>query len=150
MAPVCQVQPWELKQVLPVVRSFFDEGQFPGTWKDEHWLNFWHGIITAKLGCMFIGPAGGREVHGALAAFCTPSHVNGDLCAQEVFWYVLPEHRGGRLALQLFNAFEKWAAEQGARTITVGHLAAINPDQMRRFYEKRGYHLLEHHYLKTT
>ena len=68
------------------------------------------------------------------------------LIASGLLWYVEPEARALGIGEQLFACFERWAREQGARSIQVMPLAYKG--STRGFFEKRGYVLVEEHFLK--
>jgi len=89
------------------------------------------------------------EQDGALVgmmALTTYTHpMNGDTIATEIVWWIQPEARGGRSALQLFKAGEAWAREQGATTFQM-----IAPsDQVGAFYERLGFTKIEVHYQRS-
>jgi len=66
--------------------------------------------------------------------------------AAVVFWYSRPGHRGN--GIRLFNAFENWACQIGAKRLSVGHLARLMPEKFEKFYHRRGYELNEFNYSK--
>lgn len=68
---------------------------------------------------------------------------NSHWIAQELFWW-----SEGREGLRLLGALEDWAAEHchSLRMIT---LKAVSPERMGVLYERRGYRLIEHGYLKV-
>jgi len=71
---------------------------------------------------------------------------NKALTASAIFWYSRPGHRGN--GIRLFNAFENWALQIGAKRLSVGHLARLLPNKFEKFYRRRGYELNELHYTK--
>lgn len=54
--------------------------------------------------------------------------------------YVVPEHRGGSIALRMIRMLEAWARERGAEGVLLGQSTGIgDTDRVRRFYERLGY-----------
>lgn len=67
--------------------------------------------------------------------------------------YILPEKRGGLTALKLIREFEEWARVLGCVQIFLGvhredDLAAM--ERTGKLFEKIGYSLAGHYYVKTT
>lgn len=88
--------------------------------------------------CLFIG----RQ--GAIGGMVAPHPFNHSTkIADELFWW--SERREG---LRLLRAYEEWAASHGA-VIRMTALEAIEPERMKRFYERRGYRPLERAYVRV-
>lgn len=68
------------------------------------------------------------------------------LLAIETFWFVLPEYRGK--GLLLWDELEKIANEQKCNAIAMIHLEDSSPEILSRLYRRRGYVLVEKHYVK--
>ena len=43
---------------------------------------------------------------------------------------------------------EQWAKEKGCAEIRMGHLSDLNPEKVRRFYQRMGYRQVETNYAK--
>ncbi len=86
----------------------------------------------------------GRTV-GLLVAAASELPFSDTKQASESIWYVEPEYRNSRYGLDLYAAFEYWAHGIGAVVI---HSAAPKDVPLGRFYNRRGYKLLEHVYIK--
>lgn len=81
---------------------------------------------------------------GFLAAQIAPFMFGTEPVANEVAWYVLPEHRESNVGGELLEAFEFWAKKQNCKFITLSCL----DESVARFYESRDYKLLERAYVK--
>lgn len=68
--------------------------------------------------------------------------------ATELLWYVKPEYRRGKYALQMVREFEKWAKAEGCHMISMGNMANEYMDRTGKFYERIGYKLSEQTYFK--
>ncbi len=59
------------------------------------------------------------------------------------YFYVLPAHRGGKVAAGLLRQLAAWFVEQGARRVCVD----VGNDRARRFYTRHGAAPLGRHWL---
>lgn len=82
---------------------------------------------------------------GVLAAQAGTLPLAPIKAASELIWWIEPDFRG-RSAIQMLNAYEEWAREQGcAYTNMVG----LGSDPLTgRLYERRGYQAAERHFMK--
>ena len=94
----------------------------------------------------------GKGQDGAVAmaaALAYPCWFDSDhLSAQEMFWWVEPEHRGGLMGTQLHNGLEDWARGKGCLTMEMGALETLRPEALAHLYKRRGYGLKEHMFIK--
>lgn len=135
--------PWEEEDMLPIAQQFHAEANLGGTFDPAFCLAAWRSLGTQRAAFALYK---GDQVVGVLAGFIAPQFMTGALIAQEMFWYVLPEHRGSISGVRMFHEFEKWATERKAYGIIMASLAA-NPS-VEELYKKRGYCHIESHYLK--
>lgn len=78
--------------------------------------------------------------HGMAAAMAYPCWFNRKhLTAQELFWWVEPEARGGSLGEELRQGLEDWAREKGCLTMEMGALDTSRPEVLARYYAQQGY-----------
>ncbi len=88
------------------------------------------------------------EVDGALrglfAASVTISPLSPVRLAQELVFWVNPQHRGRAPALML-SAYEKWARDQGC---AAAGLSGLNDPRVSRFFGVEGFSLSENKFLK--
>lgn len=66
--------------------------------------------------------------------------------AVETFWLMLPKHRGG--GVRLMAEFERIARESGCDECAMIHLKDSFPTELEHLYIRRGYHMVEKHYIK--
>lgn len=89
--------------------------------------------------CLFVGDS------GAIGGMVAPHPFNhAQPIADELFWW-----SEGRDGLRLLEAYENWATERGA-VVRMTALEAVNPERMKRFYERRGYQPLERAYVRVN
>jgi GNAT superfamily N-acetyltransferase len=109
-----------------------------GVWM--RWLSNGAGIVFALKK--------DERIIGGLGAIKMPDIHSGLLTAVETFWFVNPEDRGD--GLKLLDAYEKWAEESGCKRVAIIHLADSFPEVLEKIYRRRGYELIESHYVKET
>jgi GNAT superfamily N-acetyltransferase len=99
-------------------------------------------------GGLFVAEVNG-EVVGMVGGMVYPFYFDADhLTGQEVFWWVMPEHRKGRIGLELLQALEEWAKARGAKSLSMVSLDRLNPEQVARMYSAAGYRASEHTFIK--
>ena len=102
--------------------------------------------VVRDAGTILLAEVDGQAV-GLLALLAADHPLNGRPYAEELAWWVEPEHRGGHLGAALLAEAEAWAAAQG-----LGLLKMVAPepvDGLGAFYEARGYRPLERAYVKA-
>lgn len=87
----------------------------------------------------------GQPAAGVLMARTFQHPFGAGLWAKETVWFISPAARG-RSALQMLDAYETWAREQGC--VTIG-MASLVTNDVSRIYERRGYAPAETHFLKA-
>lgn len=135
----------EVPVMLEGARQFFAEGKLHGEFNPESFITGWRQFLDVNIGIL-IGAFEGEKFCGAIGGSVFPDFPTGDLVASEFFWYCLPETRGA--GLRLFKAFERKAKERNAKRIIMVHLANLNSGEMGRLFERFGYALCEHVYIK--
>jgi GNAT superfamily N-acetyltransferase len=87
----------------------------------------------------------GGQVVGMFGMFCFTHPITNERVAAELCWWIDPEARGSRLALQLLRTAETWARDAGAQVIEM-----IAPDErVAQLYDRIGYERTDVHYRKT-
>lgn len=86
----------------------------------------------------------GKPAVGLLMAATFEHPFGAGRWAKESVWYIAPEARG-RSAIQMLDAYEAWAREQGCTTVGMASLAS---NDVSRLYERRGYAAVETHFVK--
>jgi GNAT superfamily N-acetyltransferase len=128
--------------------AFVREAQYPGSFKVGVFKRNWDMLLSRNMGAMWIVRKG-AAIAGALGAVVHPDINDGDLVAQEAYWFIAPEYRGGMTGIRLLNEFEAWAAANGVKRILFAHLLASMPEKLKGLYERRGYTAVETWYIKS-
>jgi hypothetical protein len=133
---------------LNLGKSFFEEKGLPGSFNRDVFVSTWKKLIEANVGALWVIKDEGKVV-GALGGTIYPDPNDGELVAQEAFWYVDHERRHGVEPIRLFLNFEAWAKTIGAKRLIM--VALINSDvRIGKLYEARGYKAVETIYLKNV
>ncbi len=83
---------------------------------------------------------------GMLASVVSPFPYGPYRVANELCWYVKPDHRNGRSGTDLISAFEYWA-EHKANCKLISFSALNN--KLDKFFKRNGYKLRERAYMKV-
>lgn len=106
---------------------------------------YWQ-MIQSGMAVMFILESDG-EMIGGLGAVCFPDLHDGVMTAVETFWYVDPSHRGS--GMKLLDAYDKWSQLKNCKRDALIHLADSFPESLHKIYDRRGYELVESHYMRS-
>lgn len=87
----------------------------------------------------------GQPAQGVLMAMTFDHPFGAGKWAKETVWYIAPKARG-RSALQMLDAYEAWAQEQGCTMIGMASLAS---NDVSKIYDRRGYAAAETHFVKA-
>lgn len=106
-------------------------------------------LMTAIAGCGFV--LIDEEQNGFIAAIVgRNTWFPKILELHELAWWVKPEHRnsslGGRLFIEFNKIAKQWLKEDRVQAV----FATLTANSPQIDYEKRGYHLLESHYLMES
>jgi hypothetical protein len=99
-------------------------------------------LLASDVGALFVSELDG-VVTGMIGLMVFEHPFTGQRAAQELFWWVEPEHRGN--GLKLLKRGEQWAAAAGAQHI---HMVAPTP-AVGHLYERLSYGYLEAVYQKA-
>jgi hypothetical protein len=127
---------------------FFDEGKMPGTFCPPVFLQTWSTLIKTGVGRVLAAFTPEAEIMGILAFIVSPDLWTGEKQGVECAWFMLPQYRGGKAALYLLNKFEADCKELGCHQVAMIHLETISPKALEKLYLKRGYRLVEKHYIR--
>ncbi len=131
----------DISQMIPMAVRFFGASGL------HQWFRFNPESFADTVSKMIDSPAAivliakaGDEFVGMVAALSYPCWFDGThRTAQELFWWVEPEHRQGSTGGRLWRQLEEWAQEQGCRTMEMGALEALRPEVLARTYGRLGY-----------
>ena len=111
----------------------------------SHWASVWMNLLSVGVGRV-LGLWKGGLIVGGIGILITPALEDGTLVAQEAFWFVTGESRGG--GMKLFIKGEEMARAAGVKRMHMIHLTNSMPDKLKKLYERRGYSKVETTYMK--
>ena len=105
-------------------------------------------LLTGNPMTVLVAEVDGKIVGGIVGVLTQLWFNNACKVASELAWWVAPEHRRGRTALKLYQAFEAWAKEQGAAHIVMSDLVVEGETPAAKLFEKLGYAIVERAHMK--
>jgi GNAT superfamily N-acetyltransferase len=103
-------------------------------------------LVDGGDGVLLVAELEGQLI-GMTSGIAYPHYFNqAKKAAQELFWWVLPEKRGGTAGVRLLTALEHWAKDVGASTLTMICLPIDSPAES--IYARTGYRPIERSFMK--
>ena len=142
------IHPWALEDLVPIAEAFQAEAGLGSEFDAAHFMAGLHGFsATGRL--FAVGSYEGEMLTGALVGILAPQLMCPVMLAQELFWYVLPEHRKSSHALRMVQAFEAWAHDRGAFACVMATFHRSDPgERLPAVFARRGYDAIETHHFK--
>lgn len=108
-------------------------------------------LVAERLHFPYIGPnlepaPARRELVGMIALVELENPITGEPFADELVWWVEPEHRHGTIGPRLLVAGEAWARE---KLLPVVKMVAPAGSQVGAFYQRMGYTAVETAFIKV-
>ena len=135
----------EVPLLIECAKSFWEEGRIPGRFNADCFVKGWTAFLEQRIGVILVAEEQG-EIVGGIGGSLFPDFNTGDLTATEMFWYLMPGHRGQ--GLRLLREFERAMRERGGKRIWMVHLMAVNAERMAEYYARNGYALSEQFFVK--
>ena len=127
-------------------KRFWEHAPFDVPYKDGSALFYMD--IAYDHGLLLVAEHDG-EIVGFAAGALAPMMGNNDyLVGSELAWWIEPEHRGGRLGIQLMKSLEAAAAANGCTFWSMIYMESCMPKVIEKMYLKMGYELKETTYGK--
>lgn len=123
-------------------REFYASSAHIGGFGIERFCKVWADLLGMG-GVIFIDERDG-QVAGTIGGLIHRDIYGEEMIAEEFFWFVREEFRGG--GLRLYRAFKQWAIEQGAASIQMVHMLDLMPEKVGSFYLRDGYKPVETRY----
>lgn len=141
---VRKLMPWEIVDALPLAKAFHDSQDIGSTFSERAF-----GVFLQNNRWSAFGMFNGTELVGILIGLVSPHFMAEGLLAQEIMWYVKPEHRGSTKSMELLYRFEQWAMLLGATAICMA-TSPTTPDgaAIEMTYTKRHYNFGGKYFIK--
>jgi len=127
---------------------FFEQEDLPGDFHADCFLRFWQDSLAGDVGIVLVLELEGHVV-GAIGGLVYPEPSTGARVAQEMFWWVEPEHRGRHSAM-LIEAFEYVATSRDVVRVLMSAMVGSRDRPLARWYGGRGYRPLERIFVKEV
>lgn len=138
----------DLDACLWMAREFFNESGFSAETEFDgpSMRSTLLGMIQNPDAALLVA---GDEPFAMAGALAYPHYFNvRQKAAQELFWWVRPDKRGGPAGVRLLRELESWARAKGCTTLTMICLPALKESPAERVYQRSGYRAAERGYIK--
>lgn len=133
----------ELPLCMAGAGAFHNEYKLPGRFDPECYLKNWT-TFYERYDAAVIGLWKEEALIGGLGCLIVPDLSDGRLCANEMFIFIHPEHRGGTGFFRLLRSYKSWADKQQCAEARIVHMdIGENGDGLKRIYGKMGAILTE-------
>jgi ribosomal protein S18 acetylase RimI-like enzyme len=106
-------------------------------------------ILHADNYCCYIYERENKII-GFIVGICGHYYFNHQKYASDYLLYIDPDKRGSIAAVRLLKELEKWAKLKNCQEIRLGSSANINPEQVKKLYERLGYTTTGHLFRKIV
>jgi len=140
----------DTEATLALIEEFYEESlkEYGLSFKVETLIDTIFNFITNHIG--LVAEKDGKII-GVIGGVVMPSIFDKDQkIAQEVIWYITKEERKGTMGIRLLKAFEEECVKRGAKFISMIYMGNLLSDELKRFYEKLSYKLMENHFIKEV
>lgn len=134
------------KKIVYILQEFFEQTDYAQMgWSQESIEDIVEKLITTPRATILVD----ENVTGLIGGYCTPYWMNmSKVFAQEMFWYVLKDSRGGSTGARLLKAFEDWAIQEKADYLVMSSTANLDPVGVGNTLKRKGFHPVDISYLK--
>lgn len=137
----------DIPQIVELARKFHAVSGYENIEFDEETVE---NLLSASIeqGLCPIGVVDDKIV-GFLAGLSYPAILNANvMVGTEIAWWVEPEFRGKKIAIQLLLRAEENARAKGLYCWSMMCLEKLNADGLENIYERLGYEKAERTYLR--
>jgi len=134
----------EIRRVVEFMKQFEQASKYV-TVDIEHATKTYEYMVEQGAATVMVMEEDG-EITGSFGFIECPDLHSGERMLVETFWFTDPLKRGR--GLLLLNAFEKYAKDNSINKIAMIHMVDSYPERLEKLYLKRGYKLIEKHYVR--
>ncbi len=124
--------------MLNIFKTSIDMDNFKKTTESLFELGMLNGVVAESEGI----------IAGAFLYIITPNLFSGDKTAAEAMWYTHRRYRDSAMGGRLYLKAEKQILESDCKLMMMTHLETSMPEELKSFYEKRGFTHIESNYQK--
>lgn len=137
----------DLPKLAAGAAEFYAASEFLTSFDIGRFCETWSSLISGANGVIFLEEGDDGLINGALGGIIHRDIYGEALIAEEGFWFMRPDMRGG--GVKVYRAFENWAKARGAVSLQMVHLLDSMPEKVARFYRAVGFKAVETRYTKT-
>jgi len=89
-----------------------------------------------------------NEIVGAIAGVASEMPINDLIVAQELMLWLEPEHRNGKTAPKLIDAYVQWASDMGCNIVRLSALDDVLNGRAGVLFKRKGFKPIETAYIK--
>lgn len=89
-----------------------------------------------------------EEVVGALVAMASPVPINSFIFAQEIMFWLDPDHRNGKTSPKLIDAYVEWSKAVGCDFVRLSTLDELLESRVGVLFKRKGFKSVETAYIK--
>ena len=104
-------------------------------------------LISHEFGFVYIATHN-EEVVGGLIAVVSELPINDYRVAQELMLWIDPEHRNGKTAPKLIDAYVAWSKEKGCNFVRLSEIDNVLNGKAGLLFKRKGFEPLETAYVK--
>lgn len=138
----------DLDRLLSLGEMFYTEAGLPGKFSPESFISNWSMFINGNMGAIFLLEEDELIIAG-IGGVRFPDSASGRVQAQELFWFVHPDHRRDGMGEVLLIEFERWARDVACQSVVMAALEGLS-NGVEELYLRRGYRPLERLYIKEV
>ena len=145
LSPIRIIESSEMRRVTEFMKQFELASKFV-TVDIDHATRTYENMIDGGIAVVMVIEDDG-EIAGSLGFIVSQDLHSGEKIMVETFWFTDPKKRG--CGLLLLDAYEKYADEYNMDKIAMVHMMDSYPESLCKLYLRRGYELIEKHFVKT-
>tara|TARA_R110001632_G_scaffold213640_1_gene340036 strand:- start:222 stop:683 length:462 start_codon:yes stop_codon:yes gene_type:complete len=89
-----------------------------------------------------------EEVVGALVAMASPIPINSFIFAQEIMFWLDPDHRNGKTSSKLIEEYVEWSKAAGCDFVRLSSLDELLGSRVGVLFKRKGFKPIETAYIK--
>lgn len=137
----------DLSEVLRMTEEFHKASPYSDIpYSKKKVIEYFEIFLRDPTKVMVILSIQNEKPRGMIVGLCDSPPFSEVLVTTELAWWMDLEYRNSRDSIHLMRAYEDWGNRVGAG-ISQMSLLSTSPD-LRDFYERSGYQMTEHSYIK--
>lgn len=134
-------------RVAELGKHFYSLTGLRGNFKPETFSTMWNHCMKMGLSATWISKSENGHITGILGMSLSFGVMDGNTIAEEIFWFVDPDHRG-RHGLQLLREAEAWVESLGVKRMTMSSIENLQSEKLEAFYRHKGFRKLQTQYVR--